>query len=144
VTFTAYLGALVLEPGDWISVSWVDGSGRSLFGGTQSMMAVKATDRGADQLVDIEARYPKFVFICFLRFDLQCSTSGGRPAQHVPFRIDANSRAHLMHCNFFATALRPAHSPMPNSRHTLTQLIHDHLIASGKGAISLVRVIGRV
>ncbi|HUY89100.1 MAG TPA: hypothetical protein VMV10_10225 [Pirellulales bacterium] len=62
VTFTAYLGALVLEPGDWITVSWVDSSGRDLFGGAQSMMVVKATDRGADQLVDIEARYPKSVF----------------------------------------------------------------------------------
>jgi hypothetical protein len=62
VKFTAYLDALVLQPGDWISVRWVNGSGRDLFGGAQSMMVVKVTDRAADHLVDIEARYPKFTY----------------------------------------------------------------------------------
>lgn len=35
VTFTAFLDALVLQPGDWINVTWIDGGGRSLFGGAR-------------------------------------------------------------------------------------------------------------
>ena len=31
--FTGFLDALILQPGDWITVTWIDGGGRNLFGG---------------------------------------------------------------------------------------------------------------
>lgn len=62
VKFTTFLSALVLQPGDWISVQWIDGGGRDLFGGAKSMMVVKVTDTGKDGLVEIEARYALFTY----------------------------------------------------------------------------------
>jgi hypothetical protein len=62
VTFTAFLDALVLQPGDWISVTWIDGGSRNLFGGAQSMQVTKCTDTGKDGLVQIEARYVQFSY----------------------------------------------------------------------------------
>ena len=58
--FTAFLDALVLQPGDWITVHWIDGAGRDLFGGAQPMLVTKTTDTGKNGLVDIEARYVMF------------------------------------------------------------------------------------
>lgn len=60
VKFTAFLDALVLQPGDWITVHWIDGAGRDLFGGAQAMLITKTTDTGKNGLVDIEARYVMF------------------------------------------------------------------------------------
>ncbi|HUY89098.1 MAG TPA: hypothetical protein VMV10_10215 [Pirellulales bacterium] len=60
--FTAFLDALVLQPGDWITVRWIDGGNRDLFGGAQSMMVTKTTDTGKNGLVEIEARYVEFTY----------------------------------------------------------------------------------
>ena len=57
VKFTAFLDALILEVGDWITVQWIDGAGRDLFGGAKPMQVTKLADRAADGLIDIEARY---------------------------------------------------------------------------------------
>lgn len=62
VTFTAFLDALVLQPGDWINVTWIDGGGRNLFGGPKAMMVTKTTDTGKDGLVQIEARYVQYSY----------------------------------------------------------------------------------
>lgn len=62
VKFSGFLDALLLEVGDWITVRWIDGAGRDLFGGAQAMQVTKLTDRAADCLIDIEARYPMFPF----------------------------------------------------------------------------------
>lgn len=59
VTFTAFLDALILQPGDPISVTWIDGGGRNLFGGAAEMIVTKSTDTGRDGLVQIEARFVK-------------------------------------------------------------------------------------
>lgn len=60
--FTGFLDALVLQPGDWISVTWLDGGGRNLFGGPQSMQVTKCTDTGRDGLVEIEAQWVEFAY----------------------------------------------------------------------------------
>ena len=60
--FTGFLDALVLQPGDWITVSWIDGGGRNLFGGAQPMQVTRSTDTGRDGLVQIEARWVEFAF----------------------------------------------------------------------------------
>ncbi|HEX5443352.1 MAG TPA: hypothetical protein VFW87_05975 [Pirellulales bacterium] len=57
VRFTAFLDALVLQPGDWINLTWIDGGGRNLFGGSKAMLVTQTTDTGKDGLVQIEARY---------------------------------------------------------------------------------------
>ena len=62
VRFTGFLDALILQPGDWISLTWIDGGGRNLFGGAQPMQVVKCTDTGRDGLVEIEARWVEFAF----------------------------------------------------------------------------------
>ncbi len=62
VKLTAFLDALLLQPGDWIQVTWIDGQGRNLFGGPKSMMVMKCTDTGKDGLVEIEARYPQVTY----------------------------------------------------------------------------------
>jgi hypothetical protein len=62
VRFTGFLDALVLQPGDWIEVTWIDGGGRNLFGGGQSMQVTKCGDTGKDGLVEIEARYVRFAY----------------------------------------------------------------------------------
>jgi hypothetical protein len=62
VRFTGFLDALVLQPGDWISLTWIDGGGRNLFGGAQTMQVTKCTDTGKDGLVEIEARYVQFTY----------------------------------------------------------------------------------
>lgn len=62
VTFTAFLDALILQPGDTISVTWVDGSGHSYFGGAQLMQVTRCVDTGRDGLVQIEARYVVFSY----------------------------------------------------------------------------------
>lgn len=61
VSFQCFLDALILQPGDWISVTWIDGGGRNLFG-TQAMQVTKTTDTGKDGLVQIEARFRQFVY----------------------------------------------------------------------------------
>lgn len=60
--FTGFLDALVLQPGDWISVRWIDGGGRDLFGGAQAMQVTQCTDTGRDGLVRIEARWVAFEY----------------------------------------------------------------------------------
>lgn len=62
VKFTAFLDALILQPCDWISVTWIDGEGQNYFGGAKSMMVTKVTDTGKDGLVDIEARFVEFIY----------------------------------------------------------------------------------
>ena len=62
VQFTAFLDALVLQPGDWINVSWIDGGGRDLFGGPQSMQVTRTIDLGRDGLVQVEARWVEFAY----------------------------------------------------------------------------------
>ncbi|HEX7446542.1 MAG TPA: hypothetical protein VF306_03295 [Pirellulales bacterium] len=62
VRFTAFLDALVLQPGDWISVTWIDGGGRNLFGGPKAMLVTQTTDTGKDGLVQIEARYVQYSY----------------------------------------------------------------------------------
>lgn len=62
VTFTAFLDALILQPGDWIDVTWIDGGARNLFGGAQAMQVTKTTDTGKDGLIEIQARYVMFAF----------------------------------------------------------------------------------
>ena len=62
VRFTGFLDALVLQPGDWISVTWLDGSGRNLFGGVQAMQVTRSTDTGRAGLVEIEARWVEFAY----------------------------------------------------------------------------------
>lgn len=62
VSFTAFLDACVLQPGDWVNVTWVDGGGRSLFGGPQAAEVTKVTDQGDNGLVMIEARYVQFAY----------------------------------------------------------------------------------
>lgn len=63
VRFTAFLDALVLQPGDWINVTWIDGGGRNLFGGPKAMLVTQTTDTGKDGLVEIEARYVAFSYV---------------------------------------------------------------------------------
>jgi hypothetical protein len=62
VTFQCFLDALILQPGDWISVTWIDGGGRNLFGGPKAMQVTKTTDTGKDGIVQIEARYVQFTY----------------------------------------------------------------------------------
>lgn len=62
VSFTAFLDALILQPGDWISVTWIDGGSRDLFSGVKTMQVTKTTDTGKDGLVEIEARYVQFTY----------------------------------------------------------------------------------
>lgn len=62
VQFTAFLDALVLQPGDWINVGWIDGGGRNLFGGPQPMQVTCSIDTGRDGLVQIEARWVEFAY----------------------------------------------------------------------------------
>ncbi|MDE2098820.1 MAG: hypothetical protein KGL39_16325 [Patescibacteria group bacterium] len=61
VTFTAFLDALILQPGDAINVTWIDGGGRQVFAG-MPMIVTKTTDTGKDGLVQIEARYVAFSY----------------------------------------------------------------------------------
>lgn len=60
VRFTGFLDALLLQPGDWITVTWVDGGGRNLFGGAQPMQVTRCVDTGQGGLVQIEARWVGF------------------------------------------------------------------------------------
>lgn len=62
VRFTSFLNALVLQPGDWIGVTWIDGAGRNLFGGQKMMMVTQTTDTGKNGLVEIEARYVQYSY----------------------------------------------------------------------------------
>jgi hypothetical protein len=62
VSFTAFLDACVLQPGDWVNVTWVDGAGRNVFGGAQPAQVTKVTDQGGNGLVTIDARYVQFAY----------------------------------------------------------------------------------
>jgi hypothetical protein len=62
VRFTGFLDALILQPGDWISVTWIDGGGRNLFGGPQPMQVTRSIDTGRDGLVQLEARWVEFAY----------------------------------------------------------------------------------
>ncbi len=61
VRFTGFLDALVLQPGDWIEVTWLDGGGRNLFG-RQAMQVTRSVDTGRGGLVQIEARWVEFAY----------------------------------------------------------------------------------
>jgi hypothetical protein len=60
VSFTAFLNACVVQPGDWVGVTAA--GGRSFFSGPQPAQVTKVTDQGAGGLVTIEARYVQFAY----------------------------------------------------------------------------------
>lgn len=61
VRFAAFHDALQLQPGDEITVTYVDGEGRTILS-AQKMWVLSCVDTGLQGLVEIEARYIKYAY----------------------------------------------------------------------------------
>lgn len=62
VTFTTFGRALVLQPGDWIRLKYVDGTGRVIVPEWTLCEVLEVKDKAPTGLIDVVCRYPKFTF----------------------------------------------------------------------------------
>ncbi len=62
VTFTTFGRALVLQPGDWIKLSYIDGTDRQLVPADTKCEVLEVKDKAPTGLIDVKCRYPQFSF----------------------------------------------------------------------------------
>jgi hypothetical protein len=62
VTFTTFGRALVLQPGDWIKLSYIDGTDRELVPAETKCEVLEVKDKAPTGLIDVKCRYPQFSF----------------------------------------------------------------------------------
>jgi hypothetical protein len=61
VALEGLLDALILQPADWITLTYVDASGTTLYSARQ-LEVLRTSDRGVGESIPIEARYAAFTF----------------------------------------------------------------------------------
>lgn len=62
VTFTAFGRGLALQPGDWIDLSYTDGTGRQIIPTSTKCEVMEVKDKAPSGLFEITARYAVFTF----------------------------------------------------------------------------------